>query len=477
MSMDQNTLETAAVETAAVKPRNRWRRFLLIWAGLLLLIGLIGCILLYRYVGIYEITRPEVRMDALMESMDAEQWLDAAAENLDFEVSEFEDAQALYKSYRDSLTLDQPLSYRSSKKDSDSDTAVFVVRSGAANLCRVELIPGESAYGFGRHDWQLGRVSTGDITDSLQSAAVSVTALAGQEILLNGVPLGEAYLVEKQLPIEDLSPLEQRMETPPAYVRYQVSPLYGEIRVTDAEGQELFPAAESGAGRLAYNAAPGGVYAVSISAPEDVIVTVNGVTLSADDAVSGSEGALSGLEYYTEGAAYQTLQYQFDGLYTAPTVTARDADGQALEPLSADGTHLVFLHKDPAAAEELRPIAEAFFTAYLTYTSSPFDLTRLYQVLGLTLSPSELYQYLADSQAAMLWAAHTTMEFEQMEYDNFSYVGDRCFVCTVEYAVDTTASTWQEDVSYGQENVMELVFVMDERYGEWRCAALNLVSQ
>ena len=443
MSMDQNTLETAAVETAAVKPRNRWRRFLLIWAGLLLLIGLIGCILLYRYVGIYEITRPEVRMDALMESMDAEQWLDAAAENLDFEVSEFEDAQALYKSYRDSLTLDQPLSYRSSKKDSDSDTAVFVVRSGAANLCRVELIPGESAYGFGRHDWQLGRVSTGDITDSLQSAAVSVTALAGQEILLNGVPLGEAYLVEKQLPIEDLSPLEQRMETPPAYVRYQVSPLYGEIRVTDAEGQELFPAAESGAGRLAYNAAPGGVYAVSISAPEDVIV------LSADDAVSGSEGALSGLEYYTEGAAYQTLQYQFDGLYTAPTVTARDADGQALEPLSADGTHLVFLHKDPAAAEELRPIAEAFFTAYLTYTSSPFDLTRLYQVLGLTLSPSELYQYLADSQAAMLWAAHTTMEFEQMEYDNFSYVGDRCFVCTVEYAVDTTASTWQEDVSYG----------------------------
>ena len=165
--MDQNTLEAPVV-----KPKNRWRRFLLIWAVLLLLIGLIGCILLYRYLGIYEITRPEQRMDTLMESMDAESWLDAAAENLDFEVSEFEDAQALYKSYRHSLTLDQPLSYRSSKKDSDSDAAVFVVRSGATNLCRVELIPGENAYGFGRHDWQLGRVSTGDITDSLQSAAV-----------------------------------------------------------------------------------------------------------------------------------------------------------------------------------------------------------------------------------------------------------------------------------------------------------------
>ena len=73
MNMDQNTLEAAAVETAAGKPRNRWRRFLLIWAALLLLIGLIGCILLYRYVGTYEIARPEVRVDALMEDMDAEQ--------------------------------------------------------------------------------------------------------------------------------------------------------------------------------------------------------------------------------------------------------------------------------------------------------------------------------------------------------------------------------------------------------------------
>ena len=472
MSMDPNTLEAPVV-----KPKKRWRRFLLIWAALLLLIGLIGCILLYRYVGIYEITRPEVRMDALMESMDAERWLDAAAENLDFEVSEFENAQTLYQSYRDSLTLDQPLSYRSSKKDSNSDTAVFVVRSGATNLCRVELIPGEGSYGFGRHDWQLGRVSTGDITDSLQSAAVSVTALAGQEILLNGILLGETYLVENRLPIDNLSPLEQRMETPPVYVRYQVSPLYGEIRVTDAAGQELFPTADSGAGRLVYNAAPDGVYSLSLSAPEDVIVSVNGVTLSADDAVSGSEGALSGLDYYTDGAAYQTLQYRFEGLYAAPELIVRDADGQVLEPLNADGTHLVFLHKDPAAAEELQPVAEAFFTAYLTYTSSPFDLTRLYQVLGLTLSPSELYQYLADSQAAMLWAAHSTLEFEQMEYDNFSYVGDRCFVCTVEYAVDTTASTWQADVSYGQENVMELVFVMDERYGEWRAAAVSLISQ
>lgn len=473
MSMDPNTLETAAG-----KPKHRWRRFLLIWAALLLLLGLIGCVLLYLYVGIYEITRPELRMDALMESMDAERWLSAAAENPDFVVTEFEDPQALYRSYRDSLPLDQPLSYRRSKRDSSGESAVFVLRSGAANLCRVELIPGKTSYVFGRHDWQLGRVSTGDVTDSLQSASVSITALAGQEIYLNGRPVGEAYCVEKDLPIEALSPLERRMETPPSYVRYEVGPLYGEIRVTDDKGQELFPAADSTAGRLNYNAAPGGVHTLSIRAPEDLSIRVNGVALTAEDAVSADEGALRGLDYYTGDAAYQTLQYRFEGLYAAPEVSAQDAEGQSLEPLRTDdGTQLIFLHRDPAAAEELRPVAEKFFTAYLNYTTSPFDLTRLYKVLGLTLSPSELYRYLADSQAAMLWAAHTTLEFEQMEYDNFSRVGDRCFVCTVDFAVDTTASTWQEEVSYGQENRMELVFVMDERYGEWKAAAVSLLSQ
>ena len=473
--MDQERIESVAV--APERPKKGWRRFLLIWAALLLLAGLIGCVVLYRYLGIYEVTRPEIKMDELMASMSAEGWLTAAAENLDFTVSRFEDAEELYRNYRDSLSLEQPLSYRSSKKDSDSDTAVFVVRSGATNLCRVELIPGETAYAFHRHDWQLGRVSTGDVTGSLQSAAVSVTALAGQEVMLNGIPLGEDECVEQALPIEDLSPLERQMEAPPVLTRYRVSPLYGEIRVTDGAGQELFPDADSTASRLNYNAAPSGSYSITVSAPEDLTVTINGVALAPEDAVSASGELLEGLEKYTGEAAYEMLLYHFDGLYAEPVVSVKEADGRELRPIAADASHLNFYHSDPAAAEELQPFAETFFDAYMTYTSTHFDLALLYKVLGMTLNPSALYQYIADSQAAMLWAAHTTMEVSKLHYDNFSYVGDKCFVCTVEFAVDTTASTWQEETNYGQENKMAMAFVYDDAFGLWRAAAMSLISQ
>ena len=107
---------------------------------MLLVVGLIACGVLYQFLNIYEVTRPETLMDEMMDLMEAEDWLDKAGKNLDFELSEFEDAQALYADYRASLTTDQPLSYRSEKKASDSEHAVFVVRCGPSNLCTVELV-------------------------------------------------------------------------------------------------------------------------------------------------------------------------------------------------------------------------------------------------------------------------------------------------------------------------------------------------
>ena len=53
-----------------------WRRFLIIWAVALLLLGLIGCLVLYRYLGVYEATRPELYMEEFMSSMTVQKLLD-----------------------------------------------------------------------------------------------------------------------------------------------------------------------------------------------------------------------------------------------------------------------------------------------------------------------------------------------------------------------------------------------------------------
>ena len=147
---------------------------------------------------------------------------------------------------------------------------------------------------------------------------------------------------------------------------------------------------------------------VSIAAPADLSVTVNGEALDPQDAVSASPGILAGFESYTGEAGYETLLYRVEDLPAEAAVTVQEEDGRALEALTTDSKLLHFFHSDPAAAEELRPVAEKFFETYLAYACSHFDLTRLYNVLKLTLSSSELYRYLNDSQPAMIWAAHTT---------------------------------------------------------------------
>ena len=215
---------------------------------------------------------------------------------------------------------------------------------------------------------------------------------------------------------------------------------------------------------------------VCISAPADLRVTVNGEALEPRDAVSASAGILAGFESYTGEAGYETLLYRVEDLPADADVTVQEADGRALEAITRDGKLLHYFHDDPAAAEELQPVAEKFFETYMTYACAHFDLTRLYNVLKLTLGSSELYRYLNDSQPAMIWAAHTTLDVERLNYGNFSYVGEHCFVCTVDFAVNTTASTWQGEQHARQENEMELLFVWDESAKAWRAAAISLLS-
>ncbi len=472
--------EEITVKAAAPEKNARiWPLFLVCWAAALLLVGLVGCFVFYQYLGIYEVTRAETRMDELMEIMTAEDWLDKAAENLDFELSEFEDPDLLFAEYRQSLTTDQPLSYRSEKSESDSEHMLFVVRSGPSNLCRVELKAGDKRLPFGRHDWKLGRVSSGDITKSLSSVTVEVNAMEGQEIRLNDKALDEEYLTGKPLEIEDLSDIESRMDVVPMLMSYRVGPLYGDIHVS-ADGQEL--AAEKSGKTLRYRAVTGGTGSLTIRAPEDIRVTVGGAELTKKDVSDSSYALLEGLERYTGDAAFLTNTYSFTGLYTVPEVKAFDADGNELRPIMTGENAYIFFHPSDAAADEedqkeldhLWDLAESYFDNYVKYTTRPFDSNLYYRLLSATLSGSQLQAYIAQSNAAMKWAANSTVEKQELHYDNLHRIGTDCYTCTVEFELDKTSSTWVEEVSSSEQNAEQMVFVRRGKY--WFAAALAMIG-
>ncbi len=462
------------------KPKKRLGLWLLGgWALLLLLAGLIGCFLFYQYLGIYEVTRPEARMDELMELMSAEDWLNKAGENLDFTVSEYEDAEALYAAYRESLTTTEPLSYRSEKSGSDSEHAIFYVRSGPSNLARVELTSSEQRLPFGRHAWRLTRISTGDVTKNLRSATVEVTAFQSQEIRLNGKILGEDCLSESGVKLEKLSAIEQRMDEVPQLVRYKVAPLYGELHVT-ADGREL-PAARQGK-TLRYSAVTEPVGTLTVFAPADFRVTVGGAELKRSDVSESGYALLEGLESYTGSEAYKTNVYRFTGLYTAPEVLAYDKSGKALTPImSGESVYHFFYPSDEAAdeaeqkeLEHLWELAEGYFGAYVDYTTKPFDGYIYNKLVNATLVGTQLRAYIAQSTATMQWAASSTVENRELHVDNLHRVGEHCYTCTVQFALDKTASTWAEEVSSTEQNAEQLVFVNVGPY--WYAAAMAVLG-
>ena len=413
----------AASEAEPEKPgrRRRWPRFLLFWAALLVIAGLIGCFLFYQYLGIYEVTRPEILMDELM---------------------------------------------------------ALVVRCGPSNLCRVELVSDGRRLPFGRHGWSLGRISSGDILRNLRSTTVEITALAGQELTLNDRPVDAGCLVDDAVAIENLSDIESRMDTVPVLQRYRIGPLYGEIHVS-ADGRELPP--EQKGRTLRYLSVTEGTGSLIIRAPEDLRVTVGGAELKRKDASERSLALLEGLEDYTGDAAYLTNTYRFTGLYSEPEVLAYDADGNVLRPIMTGEHCYNFFHPSDEAADEadeaelehLWDLAKSYFGDYVNYTTKPFDGNLYYKLLNCTLSGSRLKAYIAQSNATMKWAARSTTE-QTLHYDNLHRIGDACYTCTVEFELDKTSSTWVEEVSSTEANAEQLVFARIGKY--WYAAAMSMIG-
>ena len=458
---------------AKPKSRNIWGRFLLIWALVLLVVGAIACILLYKYLGVYENTRPELAMDELLASRDAESLIQEAKQNINLGLTEFEDELQLYADYLETVDLEKPLSYRPDQKNSQDDQLIYLVRAGSRSICTVTLTPGDTAPVFGRHFWHVSEIGAASITETLSSVTVHVEALAGQQLYLNSIPLTENHISRENVPIANLSELESRFEPIPTFVEYTVGPLYLEVEITDAEGISIAPDPDSTDDNLYYRPSRP-IHRLSVQAPDDMTIVVGGTKLESYDASSSAVGLLDGLGPYTGDAAYRTNMYHFEGLYTVPDVKALGDDGQEVPPVMQSETSYAFFHEsEPDAEEEYRPIAERFFNSYLRYTSRAYDASLYYDLLNQILYGSALYEYISTTRDTMIWAGSSTDEGE-LRYENFHRISPTCFVCTVIYNIDRTSIYWNTQESSTQSGAYEIAFVSTS--GRWYAAAMNIIS-
>ncbi len=452
---------------------NSWSRFLLIWGLAILFLGAVGCSVLYKYLGVYEITRPEPVVEVYLSNTDTEAMLNEARSNIPFQLTEYEDPDELYSTYLDTIDTTRSLTYSIDSKSSTADTLVYSVRSGPSMICQLILSPDGDSPGFGRHAWHVSEVCAAPLTEILQSVTVTVDTVTGVELNLNGKPLSDAYLTGEQIPIANLTRFESVLDPAPCFNRYVVGPLYGDISLADAYGNTLSPVStESEA--VHYEAAAA-TQSLKIRAPENLKVCINGVELKQEDVSSSTLGVLEDLELYTLGGEEITNTYLVEGLFTIPTVTAYESDGTEVKPVATAENSLTFFHGSDPELQELHTVdVEKFFSAYMDYSAHAFDATRFYNLLSRVFPNSSLYNYIFNSREAMYWASGTSTEYKDLRYENFHRISDYCFVCTVVYSADMTATSWYEQYSYSLENAYELSFITQN--GMWYAAGMDVIS-
>ncbi len=443
------------------KASGAWSRFLRIYSLLFLLLGAILWLVLYAYAAAYERSLPEHVMEKLMEETGEEEWEAYACLDAPFAASRFEDGEALLRGYYRAAVAGQELSWRKAPQFA-AEAPCYEVRGGGLPLCRVTLSPQEGAgAGFGRPLWQVSGIVSCFAPEGLERVTLEVDAPDDRPLWLNGVLLGEE---ERTAPPEDT--------TDAAWIRYRVEGLRGEVRVTEADGTVLTPVV-IGDALLRCRAEPKELYAVSVRAPEGVTVTVNGRSLSPEEG-EADPGILKGLEKTLGDDAYETLTYRREDLVAPPAVTGVTAEGTELTPLvTPSGCFVFFYPQEEDVAAWAEPVADAFFTRYMAYSSGAWSAGRHQALLNSILPGTELDSYVRGSRAAMIWASKTKVSYEELRFEDFVLVGENCFTCTVRYKGDFSARAWYESYSYEMENAYELAFIREGN--RWLAAAMSVL--
>ena len=485
MTENEVPAEPSAVDEASGNPDEEkkakkltshgWRTFLIIWAAVLLAVGAVTCIVLYRYAAVYEVTRPELPMEEMLSSMSKDEWLDLAAPSASSYISEFEDAEALFRSYYDGTLRDYDLSFRRSISGSDKTTTTFVVMAKNTNLYNVVFKARADKFaGFGRHYWKLDSVSVCDFTSNLEHINVEVNAPENVILSINSVPVTDTYY-SGEISVPGLTELETRFVPAPTYKCYSVGTMYGNVVVTDGKGNEIHPEYDEITNVYRYFYIPEDLYSIVIEAPEDVRVTVCGTELLPQDVTSSSIGIFEGFGGYTAGNEWKTVEYSHSGLFTEPVIKAYDRSGVELVPVITDSGKFIFFHpNDEQLMEEVHDVVETFFNRYMDYSSSQVNRPKIQALLECTLFGTRLNRYIRDSAEGMYWASDTQVDYEELSFSDFYPVGENAFYCTIQYKASFTAQSWYEKYSYGLKNGYEMLFVKEGR--NWYAAEMSAFS-
>lgn len=284
---------------------------MLIYAGILLLLGVIGLGVFWKYMESYEQSRPQTAVDAYIAQLDEDairQKCQSFLDSLDSCVQSREDA---FSCIQDSLS-GGIISIRTGKLDVEGNP-VYLLKTGNQTIGSLSVTQGEEGR-FGFRNWQV----TGESLDfsHLIGEPFSLTIPGDFTVSLNGNVLDDRYVLEAEISYPALADFAGQFDMV-HLVRYGADNFLGEpsVQVLDRDGNvveireetdlnRFIPVCDDSEGEQLY------------AALETFLNRYVAFTGSANREIQGNYARLQSC-LVKNGALAQRLRKAFDGLQYA----------------------------------------------------------------------------------------------------------------------------------------------------------------
>lgn len=215
----------------------KWSPFakgLLVYAGILLLIGAIGLGVFWKFMESYEISRPQTAVNAYIAQLDEETLRSQCGDFLDRLDSSVQSREDAFQCILDSLS-EGVEGLREGKQNEDGNP-VFLLKTGNQTIGSLSVSQGEEG-NFGFRNWQVETVSF-DFS-YLVGDPFSLAVPDDFTVSLNGNELGANYILE-EIPYPALTDFEGQFDMV-HLVRYGADQFLGqpEVQILDRDGNAL----------------------------------------------------------------------------------------------------------------------------------------------------------------------------------------------------------------------------------------------
>lgn len=216
------------------KKLSTFRKGLLIYIAVFVLVAVIALAVLYDFLRAYELSRPETAVKDYINSLlltDSGDNTQAALGELDANIQGPEESVQNYNA------LVQELSYRKDSKRSSQGELFYNLYSGDQLIGTVSLKNSDKK-SFGLTFWE---VADEDVDLSGFTNSVTMSLPVDYKLFVNGYELGENYITDKNVEYETLSGFYEHFDSIPTLVSYESGKFIGDVEVVvkDGNGNEV----------------------------------------------------------------------------------------------------------------------------------------------------------------------------------------------------------------------------------------------